>query len=444
MYSKQVEESISNANASVGDEIELFDRKTGKKVHGTLMPKTEVGDPNSIVLKLSTGYNVGIKYTDQKEIHLISKKKEHTFVKPELKKKRSLPKVVMIYTGGTIGSKVDYVTGGVYMLTKPEELLGAVPELADIADIEVMPLMSIASEDMGHEEWKKIASAVVDATKMNAHGVVITHGTDTMHYTAAALSFMLHDLNIPVVITGSQRSTDRGSSDGFLNLASAVRVAAQSDIAEVCICMHADSSDLKCSVIRGVKARKMHTSRRDAFKAINSLPICYVYSNGEFEYVGKYRKKTQNGKQTSAFTNMEPKVAMLKAYPNSDPEIIDYYLSKGYKAIVIEGTGLGHAPTSTADESHSWSKKVKKFCEAGGIVAMTSQCVYGRVNSMVYRNLRLISSAGAIHCEDMLAEVAYVKLCYLLGNFSVKQAKEMLVKDITGEITLRSEIDSFM
>jgi len=259
------------------------------------------------------------------------------------------------------------------------------------------------------------------------------------------LSFMLNGLNAPVILTGSQRSSDRGSSDAFMNLICSMHAAAKSNIAEVAICMHESSSDIYCSIIRGTKARKMHTSRRDAFKPINNKPIARISRKGEIEYISEYNKiKEDSNNKLRLLTGYEPKVALVKAYPNSQPEIIDYYLSKGFKGIIIEGTGLGHTPVSTLHKEYSWLEHVKNAVDSGMIIGITSQCLYGRVNPNVYRNLRLLSNAGAIYCEDMLPEVAYVKLGFLLGNYKKEEAERLLNVNIAGEITKRSEIDWFI
>jgi glutamyl-tRNA(Gln) amidotransferase subunit D len=270
MYSKELEELFVKQGISIGDKVKIRSQKG--EFEGRLMPRPEIGDNSILVVKLDNGYNIGIKFSAGTTIEKTGNIPKQEKPKAHVKISKDLPKIGLIYTGGTIGSKIDYLTGGVFMLTKPEELLSEVPELADIANIEV----SIASEDMTYIEWQKIAKAVADALNNGSRGVVITHGTDTMHYSSAALSFMLKNLNAPVIITGSQRSSDRGSSDAFLNLICSVQLAAKSDIAEVAICMHESPSDTYCSAVRGTKARKMHTSRRDAFKPINTNPIARV------------------------------------------------------------------------------------------------------------------------------------------------------------------------
>ncbi len=436
MYSEALEAEFKKHGISIGDKIKVSSQKGD--FSGTLMPRPEAGSSSIIVIKLENGYNVGIRFSADAKIEKLGKGETQRILKSSLEFSKDLPNVDLLYTGGTIGSKIDYVTGGVYMLTKPEELLYEVPELNEIANIEVKNLMSIASEDMTYKEWQRIADETAKALNGGARGVVITHGTDTLHFTSAALSFMLQGVNAPVVLTGAQRSSDRGSSDAFMNLVCYARFATYGKAAEIGVCMHGSSSDDYCNFIRGTKVRKMHTSRRDAFKPINSDPIARISYDGEIEYTGSYNEIGEEKRKVVALTKYEPKVALVKAYPNSDPEIIDFYIGKGYKGIIIEGTGLGHTPVSGSGE-YSWLPHVKRAIDSGLVVGMTSQCLYGRVNSKVYRNLRLIQGAGTIYCEDMLPEVAYVKLGFLIGNYGVEKAKELLAKNIAGEITDRTK-----
>ncbi|MGC8687170.1 MAG: Glu-tRNA(Gln) amidotransferase subunit GatD [Candidatus Micrarchaeia archaeon] len=440
----KIDKIIEELGIKVGDRISI-DSGT-EVIEGELMPRTSVNADDIIVIKLDNGYNTGIAYKDGMSIKKL-RNRSGTASFPEAKVQKgdsSMPTISLIYTGGTIGSKIDYKTGGVYMLLKPGELLYEVPELANIANIEVKQLFNVASEDVSYIEWQKMAEEVAKALNSGARGAVLTTGTDTMHYIASALSFMLHGLNAPVVITGAQRSSDRGSSDAFMNLSCSAKLAAYSDIAEVGICMHASSSDDWCSFIRGTKARKMHTTRRDAFKPVNDKPIARVSSKLEIEYMGSYKKIGSSNGPVKALTKFEEKVALVKAYPNSDPGIMEYYASKGFKGIIIEGTGMGHTPVSTPHEKFSWLPAIKNAIDKGIIVGMTSQCLYGRVNKNVYRNLRILSDAGVIYCEDMLPETAYVKLGWLLGNYSKEEASRLLASNIAGEIKERSEYEYFI
>ncbi len=438
MYSNDIEDLLKKNKIEIGDKIRI--EKNNDEFIGTLLPRPDIGDKNTILIKLENGYNIGIAYAKDIKIEKISNiHSTFSFPKAEIKESKDLPKVTLIGTGGTIQSRIDYLTGGVYMLTKPEELLYEIPEISNIANLNIIDLMNIASEDMTYKEWLKIAKAVKEAFDSGARGIVITHGTDTMHFTSAALSFLIQNPKGPVVITGAQRSGDRPSSDAFLNLIGSLYIAANSDIGEVGICMHATSSDEKCNFIRGTKVRKMHTSRRDAFKPINNRPIALVDSKGNIEYKSRYRKIDNS--EMKLFEKFEPNIALIYFHPNMDPSIIDYYVEKGYKGIVIAGSGLGHVAVSPSNNSYSWIPHIKNAINNGLIVCVTSQCLYGRVHSKVYRNLRLISETGVTYCEDMLPEVAYVKLGFLLGNYNTENAKALLNKNIVGEITDRSEFD---
>ncbi|MGC8479291.1 MAG: Glu-tRNA(Gln) amidotransferase subunit GatD [Candidatus Micrarchaeia archaeon] len=439
MYSEELEALFKNKKLKVGDLLHI--KNNNNELNGILMPRPDTGDDSIIIIKLDNGYNIGIKYSKDIEVNKKESKTQENFTFPKAtsKNNKDLEKITLLYTGGTIGSKVDYVTGGVYMLTKPEELLYEVPELSDIANINVEQLMSVASEDMSYKEWQLMAKHVADALNEGAKGVVITHGTDTMHYTSAALSFMLQNLNSPVVLTGAQRSSDRGSSDAFMNLICSARIASKTNINKVGICMHSNSSDKYCDFILGSKARKMHTSSRDAFKSINTGILARAYYEGNVEEYYKNEFKAHKEKVV-AKTGYESKIAMVISYPNSDPGVIEYYSKKNYKGLILQGTGLGHAPVSTSHNEYNWTKAIKDGVSSGMIIGMTSQCINGRVNGNVYRNGRLIQEAGAIYCEDMLAETAYVKLGFLLGNYSKKDAEKLLAKNLVGEITERTTI----
>lgn len=443
MYGKKIESLLKSLNAELGDTIRLSSGKV--RIEGEIMPSTEANDPDILILKLNSGYNVGINPESYKTEKLDRKRvlvKHHEL---KMKSNPELEDVSLIYTGGTIGSRLDYKTGAVHPPTKVEDILYEVPEVAEIANLSVVPLMSIMSEDMTFREWAKMAGSIAKELNGGARGVIVAHGTDIMHYTSAALSFMLKGLNAPVVVTGAQRSSDRGSSDAFMNLLCSANVAARSDIAEVGICMHYTSSDTECSFVRGTKVRKMHTSRRDTFRAINDRPIALIKHTGAIEYKSAYRKiDRESSAKLKPLDKFDPKVALVKVFPNSDPDVVDFYVGKGYSGIILEGTGLGHAPIAPAEKDKSWLPHVKGAIDKGVIVGMTSQCIYGRVHPNVYRNLRLMSSAGVVYCEDMTPETSLVKLGWLLGNYGKDEARRMLSKNIVGEIRSRTEYDSFL
>jgi len=447
-YSARIQKALKGIK--VGDRISIT--RGSQTYEGLLMPRTEIGDENCIVLKLDNGYNIGVRFEGKIKIEK-SKKKESKEIKEEFKfeegKERieklkfdsKKPKISLVSTGGTIVSKVDYRTGGVSALEKPEELLTNIPELKDIAFIEgVKTPFKKMSEDLDSNDWQVLAKIVANELNKNK-GVIIAHGTDTMHFTSAALSFMLKNLSKPVVLTGSQRSSDRGSSDAFMNIICSAHTAI-SEIAEVGICMHATVDDHYCYFIRGTKVRKMHSTRRDAFRSINEMPIAKVWPNGKIDILNKNYKK-RNEEKVIADIKFEPKVALLKSYPGSEPEILEFLVKKGYKGFVIEGTGMGHVPTSAVK---SWIPANKKLIKDGIPVVIAPQTIYGRINTDVYTNLRILyREAKAIPAEDMLSEVAYVKLGWVLGHTKdLEKVREMMLTNIAGEINGRHELDNFL
>jgi len=444
MYSEKVQEFLKKNGIKVGDEIRLT--KDKKNYEGILMPRIELGDKDCLVLKLKNGYNVGIKFERGVEIKKIKtawkivERKEKEVKKIIFDKK--LPMISIIGTGGTIASKIDYKTGGVYASFSAKDILTQIPGLKEIANIKVEQIMNIMSEDMTPDRWKEIARAIAKEINSGVRGVMVTHGTDTLHYTAAALSFMLKDLSCPVVLVGAQRSSDRGSSDTVMNVSCAANFIVNSDVAEVCTVMHGNMEDDYCFAIRGTKVRKMHTSRRDAFKSINELPIAKIYWNdSKIEILNEDYKK-RNNKKVKVDDKIENRVALIKCYPGLDPGLLDYYIKKGYKGFVIEGTGLGHVTTLG---NYSLLPKIEKAIKLGLPVIMTSQCLYGRVHPTVYRNLRELSKRGVIFTEDMLPEVAYVKLMWVLGHVKkLDKVKEMMLTNYAGEITERTNAKAFL
>jgi glutamyl-tRNA(Gln) amidotransferase subunit D len=329
------------------------------------------------------------------------------------------------------------------MQMDPREFLHNVPELVDIVNIKhLRNPFNKASEDMDYKDWQEIARAVARDLNSGMKGAIVTHGTDFLHFTSAALSFMLRNLHKPVVLVGAQRSSDRGSSDGGMNLICASH-AAVGEIGEVGICMHGESADTFCIFNRGTKVRKMHTSRRDAFRPINEPPLARVYPNGKTEILNKDYKKRNNREKVEVDTKFEPRVALLKAYPGSEPSVIDHLVSKGYKGFVIEAGALGHVPTFGRKP---WIATIKKHTAKGIPFVTASQTLYGRINPNVYTNLRILyHEAGAIPGEDMLPETAYVKLGWVLGHTkSLGKIREMMLTNYAGEITKRSLPGTFL
>ncbi len=453
-YSRKVETLLNRKDVRVGDRILL--RSGPRSYEGLLMPKTGAGDPDSIVIKLDSGYNIGLKL-DAKLSLSKSPSKEPDSVEEEeefelgriseklikLKFDPKKPPVSLVAAGGTIASRVDYMTGGVNMQMDPREFLHNVPELAGIVNLKnVSNPFNMASEDMNHVHWQEIARDVARRLNSGDRGVIVTHGTDFLHYTAAALSFFLRNLTKPVILVGAQRSTDRGSSDGGMNLICASHVA-KGEIAEVGICMHGRPDDDYCLFTRGTHVRKMDTQRRDAFRPINEYPLAQVWPDGRIKIKNHNHKKRNDRQKVRLDTKFEPKVAILKAYPGSDPSIIDYLVSKRYRGFVIEAGGLGHVPTNGKG---SWIPTISKHVKKGIPFITTPQTIYGRINPNVYSNLRVLyKETGAIPGGDMLTEVAYVKLGWVLGHTrNPEKVREMMLTDYAGEITGRSLAGTFL
>ncbi|ADG12987.1 glutamyl-tRNA(Gln) amidotransferase, subunit D [Methanocaldococcus infernus ME] len=398
---------------------------------GLILPSV---DNNIVTIKMRNGYNIGILKEKILDVEILKRREVKYEIPPISIESEEEELISILSTGGTVASKVDYETGAVHPSFTAEDLIRAVPELLEIAKIKGRAVMNILSENMKPSYWAEIAKAIEEEVKEGAKGIVIAHGTDTLSYTAAALSFMVKG-DVPIILVGAQRSSDRPSSDAYLNLLSSV-LAARERIRGVYVVMHGESSDTFCYLHSGVRVRKSHSSRRDAFKSINSLPIAKIYPlERRIEYLEEVESSEKRG-EIEINTNLEEKVALIKVFPGMDGEIINYYVDKGYKGIVLEGTGLGHAPEYIFNN-------IKYAIDNNVIVCMTTQTINGRVNMNVYSNGRKLKALGVIGCEDMLPEVAYVKLMYLLGNYKSEEVKELMGKNLVGEISYRSRFDTY-
>jgi glutamyl-tRNA(Gln) amidotransferase subunit D len=420
------------AKFSVNDKV-LVETK-GSKYEGIVMPTLE-GQEDVLIIKLASGYNLGIKLGKDVSVKNIGKaeKGKQPSIKPPFRK--NLPSISIITTGGTITSKVDYSTGGVSPLIKPEEVFLATPELLDIVNIKkIVQPFAIWSEDMTFAEWQVIAKEVAkELNDPDVSGVMVTHGTDFLHYTASALSFMLKDLNKPVAIVGGQRSSDRGSFDGGMNLICAAHYL-KSNIAEVAVVMHGSTQDNFCYAIRGTNVRKMHTSRRDAFRPINELPLAKILPDGRIERMNKIINLRNDKGKVEADVKVEPKIALIKYFPGADPAILEYFMEKKYKGIIIEAAGLGHVSTNEKQKT-VWTPTLKKLIKAGVFVGFTPQTIYGRIDPFVYSAGRKLNEAGVCYLGNMLSETAYTKLGWVLAHSkNLEETKKLMLTNMAGEL----------
>lgn len=413
-------------------------KKANEEHKGVYINQTET----TIFLKLKSGYNIGIDKKKIKATKLLEEKKEVKHETKEVKQKSGLPKISILHTGGTVASKVDYSTGAVIAQFSEQDLLDLFPEIHEVANIHSELVRNMQSEMMRFEHYNILAKAVKKEAENGADGIIITHGTDFLHYTSAALSFALENLGIPVVLVGSQRSSDRPSTDAAINLISAVKFIAKTDYSGVAICMHEDTNDSECLIIPGVKAKKFHTSRRDAFKPINAKPIAKVNNEKDkIEFISKYTKKDKKKKIEIKLFDGKLKVGLFEPHPNMyASELLAY---KDFDGLVLELLGIGHMPTMKVDEFTAENEKIfsaiKELVKKMPLVA-SAQPVYGRVNMNVYTPGKQLLEAGVIgNYTDMHPELAFIKLAWLLSNYKKEEVKKLYETNLRGEISERIE-----
>ena len=427
-YSKDAIEILKKFGASIWSIVEIKTKTATYK--GIILPRSKFSEPEFIEIKLNNGYNIGIKISKDTEIKILGKRKgKYNIPEKSFPINKKLPNIKLFGTGGTVACRLDYTTGAVIPAFTPGELFSAVPELADICNLETEIVFEILSENMKPSYWQMLAQKVEKEANSGIDGIIIGHGTDTMSFTSAALSFMLKDLSIPVVLVGSQRSSDRPSSDSALNLINATTVAAKSDLAEVIVCMLGSSSHKYGLIHRGTLVRKMHTSFRHTFRTIGDIPLGKVENGKIIIFQNNYHKRKKS--ETKTLPKFEEKVGLVYTYPGMTNNIIDFYIDKNYKGIVIAGTGLGHTPTNIFNS-------IRRANEEGIIVLMVSQCLNGFVGMDVYSTGRKLTQLGVIPGKNLLPEVAYVKLGWVLGQTQdLDEIKNLLLKNIAGEFLER-------
>lgn len=428
MYSETVRELLEDKDIDVGDRIRA------DNYEGKLMPKPESGNPETLVLKLESGYNVGIKTDD---IELLEENELEESERNEVVHSPENDDILVLHTGGTIASRVSYEEGGVKPAFDPEDLVEMYPELSKEVNIHSEVVAQMLSEDMEPEHWQEIAEKIHEV-KDEYDGIIVGHGTDTMAYTGAALTLMLQNIDTGVLLVGSQRSSDRPSTDATMNMYCAGKFLSETEFEGIAVCMHASSNDSECIVIPAAKARKMHTSRRDAFKPINAEELARInYENGKIKT--RFEKKSGDYQRK---TGLNKNVGFLKVRPGMNPKEIEFLIDQNYDGVVIEGTGLGHMPVNAFDDKTQHHEEIlQKVSELAEdtVVVMASQCINGRINMNVYDAGLKIQNAGVIMAKDMHPELAYVKLMWSIGNTdSLEEAEHVFQKNVNGEINQRT------
>jgi glutamyl-tRNA(Gln) amidotransferase subunit D len=405
---------------------------------GTVLPRSENDDDLHIVMKIITGYNVGVdvrNITDMEEKGY--KKANYQIPEKQFPITEGLPYVKLFGTGGTIASRLDYRTGAVIPAFSPGELYGAVPELADICNLDTEKIFAVFSENMGPKQYIALAKAIGEEIKNGIDGIVIGHGTDTLHHTGAALTFMCQNLPIPVVLVGSQRSSDRPSSDAALNLMHAMKAAGQSDIAEVMVCMFGPTSDEYGLLHKGTRVRKMHSSYRSTFRTIGDTPLAMI-NRKEITPIKKTYKKRRNDKEVKIMPYFKDNVTMLYYYPGMKADTLDMLVDAGYKGIIWVGTGLGHV-------NKEMYPAIERATAKGVHMYMTLQTIWGYVHMFVYDTGRDMMAKGIIPAGNMLPEVAYIKLGWALGQTDdQEEVKKIMLTPINDEITEREPFNGYL
>ncbi|MCF8308278.1 MAG: Glu-tRNA(Gln) amidotransferase subunit GatD, partial [Bacteroidales bacterium] len=413
-------------------------RTTRGNFEGTILPRSENDDDKHLVMKIPTGYNVGIEVNTIRDMEETGyKEANYKIPEKEFPYSENLPSVKLFGTGGTIASRLDYRTGAVIPAFAPGELYGAVPELADICNLETEKLFSVFSENMGPKQYIALAKAIKKEIQKGVDGIVIGHGTDTMHHTGAALTFMVQNSPVPIVLVGSQRSSDRPSSDAALNLMHATYTAGNADIAEVMVCMFGPTSDEYGLLHKGTRVRKMHSSYRSTFRTIGDIPLGMVTREKITPLKETYapRRKDQ---EVNIYPYFDDRVTMLYYYPGMKPDILDAMVEKGYKGIVFVGTGLGHV-------NKELYPAIKRANEKGVHMYMTLQTLWGYVQMFVYDTGRDMMALGIIPAANMLPEVAYIKLGWALGQTDdPEEVKKIMLTPVNDEITKREPYNGYL
>jgi glutamyl-tRNA(Gln) amidotransferase subunit D len=410
----------------------------GSVFEGVVLPRSGNFDDLHVVLKLKTGYNVGVHVDRIASMEELGYKEAHYKIpEKEFPVSPDLPGVTLLGTGGTIASRLDYRTGAVIPAFTPGELYGAVPELADICNLTTRKIFGVFSENMSWPQYSELADNIGREISAGADGIVIGHGTDTMGHTAAVLSFMVQGSPVPIVIVGSQRSSDRPSSDAALNLIHAVRSAAWGDIAEVVICMFGPTSDRYGLLHRGTRCRKMHSSYRSTFRTVGDIPLCMVSRDGFQPLTDDYLRRDRS-RRVVVDTAYDDRVTILYYYPGMKPDLVDALVEKGYRGIVIAGTGLGHV-------NQPLYPALERAVAAGVHIVMTVQTLWGFAQMYVYETGRDLMDIGVVPLDNMLPETALMKLGWVLGHTSDhERVMEMMRTPVNHEITGREPHNGYL
>jgi len=436
-YRGRARARLEELGVKVWSDVRLVN-SAGSVFEGVILPRSGTFDDLHIVLKLKNGYNVGIHVDRVDSVEEVGYKEAvYKIPEKEFPSRPDLPKVTLLGTGGTIASRLDYRTGAVIPAFTPGELYGAVPELADICNLTTKKIFGVFSENMGWTEYEILAENIGSEISAGADGIVVGHGTDTMGHTAAVLTFMVQNSPVPIVLVGSQRSSDRPSSDAAINLIHAVRTAAWADTAEVQICMFGPTSDSYGLLHRGTRCRKMHSSYRSTFRTVGDIPLCIVEDNS-FKYLTDDYVRRDPEREVLVDTAHDDRVTILYYYPGMKPDLVDALVEKGYRGIVIAGTGLGHV-------NRPLYPALERAISSGVHIVMTVQTLWGFAQMYVYETGRDLLDIGVVPLDNMLPETALMKLGWVLGHTDDhSEVLAMMRKPVNREITEREPHNGYL
>lgn len=436
-YREPVLSLLQRSGATVWSLVRL--ETTRGAFEGLVLPRSEIADELHLSLKLPSGYNVGIRHDTIRSIERTGyRRANYKIPEEEFPSDPEKPRVKLFGTGGTIASRLDYRTGAVIPAFSPGELYGSVPELADVCNLETEKLFGVFSENIGAHHWKIVAEHCGQAIEQGYAGVVIGHGTDTMHHTAAALTYMVRDLPVPIVMVGSQRSSDRPSSDAAQNLINACSVAARGDVAEVVVCMFGPTSDRYNLLHRGTRVRKMHSSFRSTFRTLGDLPLAMV-ERGVMTPIKREFARRDPTRRPQVHACFQDRTTLLYYYPNMNPDVLLGLIDLGYRGIVLAGTGLGHVNTAAFPA-------LERAQEAGVQIYMTLQTLWGFVQMHVYETGREILARGVVPLANMLPEVAYVKLGWALARWpgDREAVRAFMTTPVAGDMTSGEPVEGYL
>jgi glutamyl-tRNA(Gln) amidotransferase subunit D len=436
-YKGRARAKLAELGIRVWSQVKLRN-DAGSVFEGVILPRSETFDDLHVVVKMLNGYNVGVHVDRIVAIEETGYKESiYKIPEKEFPSRPNLPKVTLLGTGGTIASRLDYRTGAVIPAFTPGELYGAVPELADICNLTTKKLFGVFSENMAMEQYIALAKAIGEEVEAGADGIVIGHGTDTMGHTAAILSFMVQDSPVPIVMVGSQRSSDRPSSDAALNLIHSVRTAAYGDVAEVMICMFGPTSDRYGLLHCGTRCRKMHSSYRSTFRTIGDVPLAMV-SRDSFTRLAKEYRPRDKSRRIKIDAVYDDRTTILYYYPGMHPDLVDALVEKGYHGIVIAGTGLGHV-------NKPLYPALKRAIQAGVHIVMAVQTIWGYAQMYVYDTGRDLLDIGIVPLDNMLPETALMKLSWVLGHTrDHDEVMRMMRAPVNREITPREPHNGYL